>query len=62
MAATDVSDRAGIYEQLQEYDYEVAPAIRLAVSTLRHYEQRWVDGWYYNPIYPSNYYYSLSIE
>ncbi|NJN43867.1 MAG: ABC transporter substrate-binding protein [Anaerolineae bacterium] len=62
VAATATEDRAAIYLELQEYDYEVAPAIRLAVATGRHYEQRWVGGWYYNPIYPSNYYYSLSIK
>jgi hypothetical protein len=21
----------------------------------RHYEQTWINGWYYNPIYPGNY-------
>jgi peptide/nickel transport system substrate-binding protein len=62
VAATDDAERDRIYKELQEYDYEVAPAIRLAVATGRHYEQRWVEGWYYNPIYPGTYYYSLSLK
>jgi peptide/nickel transport system substrate-binding protein len=45
---------------MSEYDYENAPAIRLAVTTGRHYEQRWVNGWYYNPVYPGTYFYPLS--
>jgi peptide/nickel transport system substrate-binding protein len=60
VGASDPADRTAIYEELQEYDYEVAPAIRLAVATTRHYEQRWVNGYYYNPIYPGFYYYSFS--
>jgi len=51
VAATDPAERAAIYKQLTQLDYEVAPAIRLAVATGRHYEQRWVKGYYYNPIY-----------
>ena len=62
VAATDPAERAAIYEEMQEFDYETAPAIRLAVATGRHYEQRWVQGYYSNPIYPGFYYYSFSIE
>ena len=66
VAASDPAERAAIYDELQRYDYEVAPAIRLAVASGRHYEQRWVDGWYYNPIYPgggaSGYYYAMSLD
>jgi len=57
VAASDPEERAKIYHQLTQKDYEYAPAIRLAVATGRHYEQRWVHGYYYNPIYTfdSNY-------
>jgi peptide/nickel transport system substrate-binding protein len=44
-------ERAAIYQQLTQLDYDYAPAIRLAVATGRHYEPRWVTGYYYNPIY-----------
>jgi peptide/nickel transport system substrate-binding protein len=62
VAATDPAERSAIYEQLQQMDYDNAIAIRLAVATGRHYEQRWVDGYYYNPVYPGFYYYALSNE
>jgi peptide/nickel transport system substrate-binding protein len=48
-APTD-EERAEYYHQLTQLDYDYAPAIRLAVATERHYEQRWVQGYYYNPI------------
>jgi peptide/nickel transport system substrate-binding protein len=51
VAATDPEERASIYQELTQMDYELAPAIRLAVATNRHYEPRWMSGYYYNPIY-----------
>lgn len=61
VAASDPDERAAIYEQMTVVDYENAPGIRLAVPTGRHYEQRWVEGWYFNPVYPGEtYYYALS--
>ena len=60
VAATDPAERAVIYQQLTQMDYDNAIAIRLAVATGRHYEQRWVQGYYYNPIYSGFYYYALS--
>ncbi len=51
VAASDPAERAKIYKELTQKDYDYAPAIRLAVATGRHYEQRWITGWYYNPIY-----------
>ncbi len=60
VAETDPAKRAEIYKQLGKLDYENAIAIRGAVPTGRHYEQRWVKGWYYNPIYAGGYYYAYS--
>jgi peptide/nickel transport system substrate-binding protein len=51
VAAGTPDERAEIYKQLGQKDYDYAIAIRLAVATGRHYEQRWVKGYYYNPIY-----------
>ncbi len=48
-APTD-DERAAIYKELTQLDYDSAIAIRLAVGTSRRYEQRWVGGYYYNPI------------
>ncbi len=62
VAATDDDERERIYRELQEYDYEVALGIRLAVPSAYHLEQRWIEGFYYNPIYPYLYFYPLSIK
>jgi hypothetical protein len=35
-------------------------AIRLAIPSGRRYEQRWVEGYYYNPGYSAIYYYAIS--
>lgn len=51
VSATDPAERAEIYKQATQLDYDSAIAIRLAVATGRHYQQRWMDGYYYNPIY-----------
>jgi peptide/nickel transport system substrate-binding protein len=57
---TDSAARAAIYAELTQMDYDNALAIRLPIPTGRHYEQRWVQGWYYNMIYPGTYFYVLS--
>ena len=51
VSATDPEERAEIYKEATQLDYDNAIAIRLAVATGRHYQQRWMDGYYYNPIY-----------
>ena len=56
VAESDPAKRAEIYYQLNQRYYEEAPALILALATGRHYEQRWVQGWYYNPIAPVFYY------
>lgn len=50
VAAATSEERAEIYGQIQVLDYEYALGIRLAVPTGRHYEQRWMKDWYYNPM------------
>ena len=57
---TDPAKRQAIYQELNQKVYDLAPQIILAVATGRRYEQRWVEGWYYNPIYPGQYFYALS--
>lgn len=56
----DPAKRAAIYAQVNQKFYDLAPDILLAVVSGRHYEQRWVQGWYDNPKYSGRYYYSLS--
>lgn len=60
VAATDETERAAIYAELNEEVYDYAPIINGPVPTGRHYEQRWVNGYYYNPLYGGFYYYELS--
>jgi peptide/nickel transport system substrate-binding protein len=60
VSATDAAERAEIYAQVNQLYYDNAPAILLATATARRYEQRWVQGYYYNPIYSGLYYYAFS--
>ncbi len=57
---TDPAKRDTIYKGLNKVVYDNATMILLPLGTGRHYEQRWVKGWYYNPIYSDLYYYVLS--
>jgi len=59
---TDPAVRAEIYKEFNQLWYDQAHTITLFVPTARRYEQRWVNGWYSNPIYPGTYYYPLSKE
>jgi peptide/nickel transport system substrate-binding protein len=59
VAETDPAKRNEIYAQLNQQIYDAAPQIILAIATGRHYEQRWVDGYFYNPI-AGLYYYAYS--
>ena len=56
----DPAKRSEIYAELNQKVYDLAPGIILAIATGRHYEQRWVDGYFYNPIFPGFYYYPIS--
>jgi peptide/nickel transport system substrate-binding protein len=60
VSASDPAERAEIYTELNQAVYDSAAHIILAIATGRHYEQRWVNGWYYNPIYSGFYYYALT--
>jgi peptide/nickel transport system substrate-binding protein len=57
---TDPAKRAEIYKQLNQLFYDNVPTILGANSLTRHYEQRWVNGYYYNPIYGDFYFYPFS--
>jgi peptide/nickel transport system substrate-binding protein len=60
VAETDPAGRNEIYTALNQEVYDLAPNIILAIATQRDYQQRWVEGWYYNPAYSAEYYYALS--
>ena len=60
VAATDPAERATIYHDFNTLYYDTASSIPLFVATGRRYQQRWMLGWYANPIYPGTYFYPLS--
>jgi len=45
------SAREAIYYELQRLYVEDVPSVPLCKPVGRHWEQEWVMGWYYNPIY-----------
>ena len=57
---SDPAARSQIYAQFNKLYFQNAPAILLAQEIQRRYEQRWVNGYYYNPLYADLYYYALS--
>jgi peptide/nickel transport system substrate-binding protein len=62
VAESDPAKRQPIYQELNQQVHDLAPQILLATATQRYYLQRWVTGWFYNPIYSGDYFYSLSKE
>jgi peptide/nickel transport system substrate-binding protein len=51
--------RAAIYTWLQQYYVDECPGFILTQATGRHWQNNWVKGWYYNPIYPGTYAYDI---
>ncbi len=60
VAETDPTKRAAIYKEFNQLYYDQIPTILLSVQLNRRYEQRWVQGWFSNPILPGTYFYSMS--
>jgi peptide/nickel transport system substrate-binding protein len=60
VAETDPAKRAAIYKEFNQFFYDTASCIPMVIPALHRYDQRWVQGWYYNPIYSGTYYYALS--
>ncbi len=57
---TDPTKRAAIYAQFNQLFYDNVPTVLLAEQLGKHFEQRWVHGYYNNPIYADVYFYVLS--
>jgi hypothetical protein len=51
--------RAKIYYDLQVAVVQDVPSFPISQPIGRHFEVDWVNGWYYNPVYPGYYYYTL---
>jgi peptide/nickel transport system substrate-binding protein len=60
VAETDPAKRSAIYAQVNQLEYDNPSMILTGTATARRYEQRWVQGFYYNPIYSGLYFYVLS--
>jgi peptide/nickel transport system substrate-binding protein len=59
VSTADTAQRAQIYAQLQNLSYENALDLFVDQPLGRHYEQEWINGYYYNPVYPDLYFYVL---
>jgi peptide/nickel transport system substrate-binding protein len=53
------SIRADIYKQMSSYVYSQSLYIWTSQATNFHVEQRWVTGYYFNPMYSNMYYYPM---
>jgi peptide/nickel transport system substrate-binding protein len=57
----DTAKREQLYFELGQLHYDNVPQIILSQAGERRYEQRWVQGYFYNPIWSPNYHYPLSL-
>jgi peptide/nickel transport system substrate-binding protein len=57
---TDPDTRHQIYQEFNQLYHEAATGLILFVAQGRRYQQRWVEGWFNNPIYAGDYFYTLS--
>lgn len=60
VSETDPAKRAEVYKEFNAYFYEEANMIPLFVATVRRYQQRWVEGWFFNPIFSGYVFYGQS--
>ncbi len=60
VAETDPDKRAEIYKEFNALYYDVASSIPLYVPTSNRYQQRWVNGYFYNPIFSGFRWYNFS--
>jgi peptide/nickel transport system substrate-binding protein len=58
----DGPDRAALYKELQQIYYNDVPFLPIDIPIGRRWCWYWVKGWYYNALYPAQYYYSMYKE
>ncbi len=56
LATTSTSMRQQVYEEINQRDYDLVISVRLVTPYTYRYEQRRVQGWYYNPALAAPYY------
>ncbi|MBN1230754.1 MAG: hypothetical protein JXA19_02685 [Anaerolineales bacterium] len=59
-AIGDFDTRAEAYSELNQVLYDDATFVPGFMAEGRHYQQNWVEGYYFNPLYSNFYYYVLS--
>jgi peptide/nickel transport system substrate-binding protein len=59
LVASPRSARKEAYRELMYMWHDDLPTSPLIQGLGRHYERTWVQGWYYNPIYPGWFFYPL---
>jgi peptide/nickel transport system substrate-binding protein len=57
----DTAEREALYHELGRLHYENLPQLILSQAGERRYEQRWLKGYFYNPIWSPNYNYPMSL-
>lgn len=57
----DEAKREELYFEIGRLRYEYVPQVNLAQAGSRMYTQRWVDGYYWNPVGGDYYYYAFSL-
>lgn len=55
----DGPEREAIYKELQRLYHELVPSIPTVQTLGRRWQRFWVQGWYYNALYPGLYFYHL---
>jgi peptide/nickel transport system substrate-binding protein len=60
VSETDPAKRAEIYKEANQLYYDLVAGVPLDVVTSHGFQQRWVQGVVYNPIFPGFYYYTIS--
>lgn len=56
VASTDPAERHAIYQQFNQLYYDLAVGIPVALATSHGYEQKWIEGRVFNPIFSGDYF------
>ena len=60
VSTADPAKRKAIYKQLGMIAYNDVPCLFLVQPVTFYPMRSWVHGWYYNPIFPGQYFYTIS--
>ncbi len=60
VAEVDPAKRDAIYKEMNQLYFDLVPGAILTSGISHGYEQQWVEGRIYNPIFPGDYYYPIT--